>query len=1079
MRLLHNPPQYLKRLSATLALAAAFFLGAATARGERPSEWLPNEGKDEEWLKATAQCRRRLQDLDANAALVKQHLSRVQERCRLLSRTTRFTWRTRPAVDNLEALLDDLASGVMPWKRYAGQGFAFAYWSPALERVESIWVQAPPSYDPTRRYQLFMYYKCGGGIRRGEDGRATGGYRPTADMCRRFDDTFHIWSSLDIQVKGRRGAEIELAEVTAELTRDLAIDPDRVFLSGFSDGGYTSLWLGSRYPHLVAGIAPAVANWQYGNVEHVGLLNLPVLVVDGWSDGGYVERNFERFHVLSAMGGDVAALFGQYGHSYAPYENEQAFSKILEWARGKRRNLYPKRVRYATWDLQWARCYWFTIERSADPALAARIDAEVKAGNRIEVLAHNVAAYRLALSDRLVDPAQPVTVVTNGRESYRGPFRADLAVQVTPAAEGKVAKTAAMPGDITGVLLGSTYGANSGDVPLAARRWLAVRPTAGADEARQALASLIPADARADTALTDDDIANHNLVLFGGPELNRLVARIARDLPVKFDKGQFKIGDRVYDKPTHGAQFLCPNPLNPRKYVLVYAFNDPAVARQHDYFHAVGPEEFRSGDCRVFGMPATAPRFGPAHFGLRPNVLERHVFDAHWQVAADAPVGRAATPFHFTALQRLRADAAREAVGADAALVYRYPPRWNRWQTSLPAGPVRLHGIAVCNMFPEYITLADMRGEDLKEAVRTASASSVLLDRRDPAYDAKTSLLLADIDPQRMYKVALDYSGLSTRALTFRSEPTKLPPLLTFASAEEFLGAHAGNRLFLRNPRLTDVEYTEAIARYFRKQQAVTPRRACFDLVQYLDDPEGNDFGTCDWLHLNLSTRGLLHIGLQRPGDPEMAPPRADSRLFAAVDAAAGAAFATDLDRLDKKLPVRVTSTARQFAITAAEQRYQLAPPETKEGMIGRLTVYRLDLSNRGDQTVAGMVVLGPTAVQGANATWPPPGDKSVPAASYHGFRTLAGSAAVPSRATAVLVLHRDAAPAVEKLILPSYGFQDGLIGLKEKLAIPGGQTTTVTLVFVDLAKPQDMPLPEMGRVLEELKKAIGKALPR
>jgi poly(3-hydroxybutyrate) depolymerase len=69
-------------------------------------------------------------------------------------------------------------------------------------------------------------------------------------------DTFHAWSSLDIQVKGRMGAHIELEEATTALCRDFSVDPDRIFLTGWSDGGFTALWLASHYPHLVAGIAP-------------------------------------------------------------------------------------------------------------------------------------------------------------------------------------------------------------------------------------------------------------------------------------------------------------------------------------------------------------------------------------------------------------------------------------------------------------------------------------------------------------------------------------------------------------------------------------------------------------------------------------------------------------------------------------------------------------------------------------------------------------------------------------------------------------------------------------------------------
>ncbi len=96
--------------------------------------------------------------------------------CRFLSQVDGFAWRTRTAVDVLEGLLEDLTKGTVPINRYAGQGLGFGYWSETMQRIEAIWVQVPPNYQfPAKTYQLFVYYKCGGGIQRGEDGRAQGG----------------------------------------------------------------------------------------------------------------------------------------------------------------------------------------------------------------------------------------------------------------------------------------------------------------------------------------------------------------------------------------------------------------------------------------------------------------------------------------------------------------------------------------------------------------------------------------------------------------------------------------------------------------------------------------------------------------------------------------------------------------------------------------------------------------------------------------------------------------------------------------------------------------------------------------
>jgi len=62
-----------------------------------------------------------------------------------------------------------------------------------------------------------------------------------------------------------------------------------------------------------------------------------------------------------------------------------------------------------------------------------------------------------------------------------------------------------------------------------------------------------------DTAVTDADIAAHNLVLWGDPHSNQILARIADKLPMKWNT-----------LPANSAlAMIYPNPLNPKKYVVL------------------------------------------------------------------------------------------------------------------------------------------------------------------------------------------------------------------------------------------------------------------------------------------------------------------------------------------------------------------------------------------------------------------------------------------------------------------------------------------------------------------------------
>src|SRR6185503_4796705 len=182
----------------------------------------------------------------------------------------------------------------------------------------------------------------------------------------------------------------------------------------------------------------------------------------------------------------------------------------------------------------------------------------------------------------------------------------------------------------------------------------------------------------------------------------------------------------------------------------------------------------------------------------------------------------------------------REATDADVGVIWEHTPSWNRWGTELAAGPVTLHDLATLDMLPENVILADMTGADLR---RSSSASTVVADRREPAYDGKTHPSAAELDPSRTYRVAMGYYGLPS----YGAEPGRMPKLFPFATPEDFLAVKS-DRIPLKNMRHLPLQVTEATAQYIQRHKKVSPRRVCFDLTQYIIDPQGNDSGACDWL---------------------------------------------------------------------------------------------------------------------------------------------------------------------------------------------------------------------------------------
>jgi hypothetical protein len=94
-----------------------------------------------------------------------------------------------------------------------------------------------------------------------------------------------------------------------------------------------------------------------------------------------------------------------------------------------------------------------------------------------------------------------------------------------------------------------------------------------------------------DTEVTDDDIRNSNLVLWGDAQSNKVLGRIAAKLPAKWvvrkelrdgrevEVTSVVLGDKEYPADTHMPVLIYPNPLNPTKYVVL---NSGFTFREYD-----------------------------------------------------------------------------------------------------------------------------------------------------------------------------------------------------------------------------------------------------------------------------------------------------------------------------------------------------------------------------------------------------------------------------------------------------------------------------------------------------------------
>ena len=72
-----------------------------------------------------------------------------------------------------------------------------------------------------------------------------------------------------------------------------------------------------------------------------------------------------------------------------------------------------------------------------------------------------------------------------------------------------------------------------------------------------------------DNEITDRDLADSNLVLFGDPSSNAVLRDIVGKLPIAWTNDSVRLGDETYSSTTHAPVAIYPNPLNPSRYVVL------------------------------------------------------------------------------------------------------------------------------------------------------------------------------------------------------------------------------------------------------------------------------------------------------------------------------------------------------------------------------------------------------------------------------------------------------------------------------------------------------------------------------
>ena len=191
------------------------------------------------------------------------------------------------------------------------------------------------------------------------------------------------------------------------------VDPDKVFLIGYSHGGYGAFFIGPKIPDRFAAIHSSAAAPTDGTISPLSLRNTRFTFMIGEKDNAFGRRErCEKFNQeiqkLKAVNtGDFPVeMEFKNGAGHGNLPDRDKLKEML----GYTRNPTPRHLTWELTDTVLHDFFWLAV---AAPARGQSVDAALK-DNALEVTTSNVKQFDVGLDSRLVAFDKPVRVTLNG-----------------------------------------------------------------------------------------------------------------------------------------------------------------------------------------------------------------------------------------------------------------------------------------------------------------------------------------------------------------------------------------------------------------------------------------------------------------------------------------------------------------------------------------------------------------------------------------------------------------------------------------------------------------------------------------
>ena len=384
------------------------------------------------------------------------------------------------------------------------------------------------------------------------------------------------------------------------------VDPARVVLRGFSMGGAGSWHLGLHFPDhwcvvgpgagfstthgYVGGLKNPLPAFQekclsiYDAVDYAeNAFDVPIVAYSGSDDPQKAAADNVEKRVKS-LGLPMTHLIAPGLKHQFPAEWQKKADVLWSQFADKGRSEYPAEIRFVTYTLKYNHCDWveiISLDRHYDKTLVTA----KKTPEGFEATTQNVRRLHLtlppgaAVEQKVAIDGQTLSVRPwldgdGGAHLYLskskdGAWRPVLPQRLIVDLLRRPEKTHGLQGPIDDAFVDSFVCVRGTGRPWHEATGKYVESTLKNFEADWSKYFRGTLPIKNDVDLTNDDLANKNLILFGDPASNSILGHIVDALPLRWTEKEIVLGSKTLSADGHVPVMIYPNPLSPNKYVVL------------------------------------------------------------------------------------------------------------------------------------------------------------------------------------------------------------------------------------------------------------------------------------------------------------------------------------------------------------------------------------------------------------------------------------------------------------------------------------------------------------------------------